>query len=74
MSVAVPRRIVGVDTNIKNIIVRKGVNIGASDLSLTNNRGGSMKDRITCRTNVGSISMKKNIKKRNNSINLKKKL
>lgn len=69
----VPRKTVEAGTNIKNIRVRKEVSIDASDLSLKNSKGESIKDKIIGRTNVGNIKMKRNIKRKNNSINLKKK-
>jgi hypothetical protein len=64
----VPPKIAEVGTNTKSIIVRKGVSIDARDLS---SPGGNMKDKIICKKNLESISMVKNIKRRNNSINLK---
>ena len=73
MNEGVPLKTVEADTNIKNIRVRKEVSIDASDLSLKNSKGESIKDKIIGRTNVGSINMTRNIKRKNNSINLKKK-
>lgn len=53
--------------------MRKAANTNVRDLSLVNSRRGDMKDKNMYKTNVGSIKMNRNIKRRNRSISLKNK-